>query len=246
MKILLLDVETSPNTVFTWGLFKQTISIDKIIDSSEVLCIAYKWLGEKDTFYLSKHNKKFMLRSIHKMLEEADAVVTYNGNSFDLPVLNKELLLEGFTPPAPYKSIDLCKVVQKRFRFPSSKLEYVCGALGLETKVKHEGFKLWVQCMAGDEAAWKRMQRYNRQDVRILEQLYQKLKPWVPSHPNHGTFDDLTCCPNCGSTKLQRRGLAHTQHFSYARYQCQECGAWSRSSAREKAKRKDRRVGVAQ
>jgi hypothetical protein len=248
LKTLLLDLESSPNTVFTWGLWKQTISIDKIIDSSEVLCWAAKWLDDESMHFRSKYHgsKKVMLKGMHALLDEADVVVTYNGNSFDLPVLNKEFAQAGFMPPAPYKSVDLCKVVQKKFRFPSSKLEYVCGALGLETKEKHEGFKLWVDCMAGVDSAWRKMSKYNQQDVRILEQLYAKLLPWIPSHPNHATFSDSVCCPSCGSKKFQRRGTAKTVVFEYPRFNCTACGAWFRGSKRVHSERGvgDRMVGV--
>ncbi len=243
IRILLLDIETSPNSAFVWGLWNQNISIDKIIDSSEVLCWAAKWLGEKHVLQFDKRAPG-MLNAMHNLLEEADAVVTYNGNSFDLPVLNKEFLSNDFNPPAPYKSIDLCKVVQKKFRFPSSKLDYVCKALGLDTKVKHEGFELWVKCMNDDAKAWKRMREYNRQDVVILEQLYNKLLPWIPSHPSHATFDDTKCCTNCGSTNYQRRGVARTMQFTYPRYSCNACGAWFRGTKREPSKNTKGRVAA--
>ena len=244
MKILLLDIETSPNTVFTWGLFNQNISIDKIIDSSEMLCWSAKWLDDTTIVYCDKSTKRTMLKWIHSLLNEADVVVTYNGNSFDLPVLNKEFLKAGFKPPSPYKSVDLCKIVQKQFRFPSSKLEYVSAALGLTEKHKHEGFKLWIDCMAGDEKAWRKMERYNKRDVVVLEELYLRLLPWIPSHPNHSTYDDRVCCPNCGSKHFQRRGVARTVQFTYSRFNCTKCGAWFRGTSQELSKRKQRVTSI--
>lgn len=230
MKLLLLDCETSPNSVYTWGLWNQNISIDKIIDSSELLCWSAKWYASNDVLYMSKlTGKKKMLRTVHKLLSDCDVAIHYNGNSFDLPVLNKEFVQAGLKPPAPYKSVDLCKIIQRSFRFPSSKLDYVCGALGLETKMKHEGFKLWIDCMAGNEKAWKRMELYNRQDVKILEQLYERLIPWITSHPNYGSFNDKACCPSCGGTKFQKRGTTTTRIFRYQRYQCR-CGFWFRDN----------------
>ena len=47
-KILLLDIETSPNMVYAWGLFKQNLSIDHIIEAGSTLCWAARWLGDKD------------------------------------------------------------------------------------------------------------------------------------------------------------------------------------------------------
>ena len=44
-----------------------------------------------------------MIKGIHKLLDECDAVIHYNGSKFDIPTLNKEFLLHGLHPPAPYK-----------------------------------------------------------------------------------------------------------------------------------------------
>ena len=70
-----------------------------------------------------------MLEGIHKLLDEADAVIHYNGKRFDIPSLNKEFLLNGMFPPAPFKEIDLLTVARGRFRFVSNKLDYVAQQL---------------------------------------------------------------------------------------------------------------------
>jgi len=181
-----------------------------------------------DSIHQSK--PKAMLGRIHKLLDEADAVVHYNGIKFDIPTLNKEFLKKGFGPPTPYKQIDLLRVCRYAFRFESNKLDYVSQALGIGAKVRHEGFELWTKCMAGDKSAWKRMERYNRGDVRLLEDLYKRLIPWIDKHPNHGAFQDVQCCPKCGSEKFQQRGWAVTTVMKYPRYQCQGCGGWFRGN----------------
>lgn len=53
MKILLLDIETAPNTVYTWGLFKQNIAINQIESPGYILCWAAKWLGDDRMFFSS-------------------------------------------------------------------------------------------------------------------------------------------------------------------------------------------------
>ena len=174
-----------------------------------------------------------MLKEIHKLLDEADVVIHYNGKKFDIPTLNKEFLLHGLTPPAPYKQIDLLKEVRSNFKFISNKLDYVAQALKLGQKVKHKGHQLWVDCMAGKEDAWQQMEEYNIQDVELLEKLYDSLKPWIKSHPNHGLYGevfDSHVCPNCSSGKLRRRGYAYSNTYRYQRYQCTDCGKWSRGA----------------
>jgi predicted RNA-binding Zn-ribbon protein involved in translation (DUF1610 family) len=203
-------------------------------------------LGEKKVMFASVHDSspKRMLRKIHMLLDEADAVITYYGDNFDLPTLSKEFVTHGFMPPSPVKKIDLCKIVQTTFRFPSNKLDFVAQALGLGHKERHEGFEMWVKCMAGDAKAWRAMEKYNRRDVTLLEELYDKLRPWIKSHPNHRLYDESALCPNCGSTRHQRRGYAMTRAFKYSRYQCLDCGAWFRGVHAQRGPR-ERYVPVA-
>lgn len=232
MKILLLDIESSPNTAHVWGLWQQNVSINQLMESSYVLCYAAKWLGEKEVKFDSVHQSKpkTMLKGIHGLLNDADAVVHYNGTKFDIPTLNKEFLLHSFNPPSPYRQVDLLRVVRSNFRFPSNKLDYVAQRLNLGKKHEHEGHELWVKCMNGDKDAWKRMEKYNIQDVILLENLYGALRPWIKSHPNHNLFSDDHVCPNCGSSSLQRRGTAISATGTYQRYQCRSCGTWSQST----------------
>jgi DNA polymerase elongation subunit (family B) len=232
MKILLLDIETSPNTAHVWGLWQQNVSINQLMESSYVLCYAAKWLGEDDIYFDSVHQSKpkTMLKGIHALLESADAVIHYNGTKFDIPTLNKEFLLTKLLPPSPYKQIDLLRVVRSNFRFPSNKLDYVSQRLGLGKKHAHEGHDLWVKCMNGDKDAWKRMEEYNIQDVVLLESLYDNLLPWIKNAPNRNLYQDITGCPTCGSTHLQKRGTAVSTTGSYQRYQCRGCGSWAQGT----------------
>ena len=231
MKILLLDIETSPNLAHIWGLRDQYINPQHLLESSYVLCWAAKWLNDKEVFFdsVKQSSAKTMLRKIHKLIDSADAVVHYNGSKFDIPTLNKEFLLHSLPPPAPYKQIDLLKSVRQQFRFPSNKLDYVAQRLGLGKKTEHEGYTLWVKCMNKDKDAWVKMEEYNKQDVLLLEKVYAKVLPWIKNHPNRGLFDG-NGCPTCGSERLQKRGYAHTSTGTYQRFQCVECGSWSRST----------------
>jgi len=232
MKTLLLDIETAPNKVYSWGLFNQNISINQIVEPGYTLCYAAKWLGSKKMLFDSVHQSsvEHMAQSMHDLLEEADAVVHYNGTKFDIPTLNKEFLLLGITPPSPYAEIDLLRTARRKFRFTSNKLDYVCQQLGLGAKTHHTGMQLWHDCMNGCNKAWKLMEKYNRNDVKIMEELYHKLLPWIEQHPSVGLYTDdkEPCCRNCGSHDVQRRGYAMTTLGKYQRYQCVSCGRWGR------------------
>ena len=206
------------------------------MESSYVMCWAAKWLGDKEVFFSSMmettHRK--MIKNIYKLLEEADAVIHYNGTKFDIPTLNKEFLLLGLTPPSPYKEIDLLRTSRSKFKFPSNKLDYVAQALGLGEKVKHIGHELWIRCMNKDKQAWDMMKKYNIQDVVLLEKVYEKMLSWIRNHPNQNGYHAGVVCPNCGSSNLIKRGSSCNTNTVYQRLRCKDCGKWSRSNKQMK------------
>jgi DNA polymerase III epsilon subunit-like protein len=218
-------------------LFNQFHSIDKILQAGQVLCWAAKFVGSKEVKF-ARHDEPHFLTAIHAMLDEADAVITYNGKSFDVPHLNREFLRNGMAPPSPFKHVDLFLTVKKQFNFPSNKLAYVAKELGIGEKTEHEGFPLWIKCAAGDKNAWAKMRKYNLQDVILTEKLYHKLLPWVSGLPNRALYGSSNnpVCPVCGSTHIQQRGYYRTNTQMYKRFQCQSCKAWGRSRFTEVAK----------
>jgi DNA polymerase elongation subunit (family B) len=246
MKILLLDIETAPNEVYSWGLWDQNIATNQVRETSYILCWAAKWFEKDKVMFDSVHQStaKRMLGGMHTLLDQADIVVHYNGLKFDIPTLNKEFIQRGFSPPAPYKQVDCLKEVKRMFRFQSNKLDFVSQALDIGAKSEHEGFELWVKCMKGDKDAWKRMEKYNRQDVKLLESLYTKLRPWIEKHPNIGAFEDIPACPKCGSEKRQQRGYAVTQLLKYPRYQCMGCGGWFRGNKSVSLRKQERMANI--
>ncbi len=186
MKRLLIDIETAPNVAHIWGMFNQNIAPKQILATGYTLCWSAKWYEGKQILFDSIHktDEEHMLKRVWKLLDEADAVIHYNGSRFDVPTLNKEFLKNNLLPPSPYKQIDLIKTVRQQFRFHSNKLDEVLKYLGMEAKVQNKGHELWVECMAGDDSAWRQMERYNKRDVAIMEDFYTRLLPWIKSHPN--------------------------------------------------------------
>lgn len=218
-----------------WQLFKVNVSLNQLMETGQVICFAAKWLDEEEVVFLSDFEvgHTAMVEGAFNLINEADVVVHYNGSKFDLPHLNREFLLAGLPPPAPVQEIDLLKVVKKKFRFTSNKLDHVAQQLGIGSKVSHEGHELWVKCMEGDPEAWERMELYNRGDVILTEDLYKRLLPWIENHPHIGLYaDDEECCPNCGGHDLEKRGFSFTGVSKFQRFRCKQCGRWSRSGRR--------------
>lgn len=241
MKLLTIDIETSPNVAHVWGLWQQNVSLNQLRESGQVICWAAKWYGKKGVEFRSDFHDghEAQIQRAWELMSEADALIHFNGNSFDVPWLEAEFVTAGLEPPAPHVNIDLLRVVKKRFRFPSNKLQYVSTRLGLPGKVQHSGHDLWVRCLQGDEKAWNTMRRYNKQDVVLTEQLFDTLRPWITGLPNpalYGEDGEPEAC-GCGNTQLQQRGYAYTTVSRYLRYQCvgdNGCGRWLRGGKRDK------------
>jgi hypothetical protein len=249
MKILFLDIETSPYTALVWGVRKQYLTSKNLLDTASVLCYAAAWADSDYTLFdsIQRSTPDEMIQGIHNLLDEADAVVTYNGNSFDLPMLNREFLKRRLAPPSPYKSIDVYRTVRSKFRFASAKMDDVLKELGYSGKTEHRGLKLWLDCMNGKKDAWEEMETYNVNDVTELENLYNDVLPWITNHPNRSLFDEKLCCPNCGSTKYQARGTRKLATGGlYQRYQCSAkgCGKWMRGNVRLNPKEKKPEVMI--
>lgn len=235
-RILTLDIETRPAVVETWSLHNAFISIEQVREPGSILGFGYKWRGARKVGWVQTDGIASVALEARELLHQADIVVTYNGNAFDLKHLRREILLAGLTPPSPFKSIDLYRVVRANFKFQSNKLGFVAAELGVGSKASTGGYGLWRGCMAGDEAAWRKMARYCRQDVRVTEGLYDVLRPWVPNHPHVGLWIDgeAPMCHACGSHNLTRQGTRQANAVSYQRLQCQDCGAWSRGTTIER------------
>jgi uncharacterized protein YprB with RNaseH-like and TPR domain len=177
-RILIVDIETAPNSAYVWRFFKENVGAKQVIQNSYMLSYAAKWLGEKEIFYedLSNQHEAQMLNTLHPLLDEADIVVAHNGDGFDLPHIQGRFLMHNIKPPAPYKQVDTVKVARKEFNFPSNSLEYLSNVLDLAIKKgqhkKFPGFELWLGVLRNDPEAWAEMREYNIDDILVLEQLY--------------------------------------------------------------------------
>lgn len=242
MKILAWDIETGPNLAYVWGLWDQNVALNQIEDRGEVLSFAARWIDEpksKIEFWQGGHAPdgahEEMVNRAWELLDQADALVSWNGKGFDTKHMNRAFLLAGLAPPSPAKEIDLMLVARSRFKFVSNKLDNVAQELGLGSKVKHSGFDLWRRCLLGEAKAWAEMRKYNEQDVHLLVDLYYRLLPWITGHPNRNLYDPKTDgCPKCpaGPDALIRQGFRPTMTGMYQRYQCTECGGWSSEGTR--------------
>ena len=225
--ILILDIETMYAIVHTWSLWPKFISPNDIIEPVSTICWAAMWDHERSTMF-GKMSDPDGLDTLYNLIDEADAIVGYNSKGFDMKHLMKDFILAGYHPPSSWADIDLYTTVRGQFKFQSNKLDYVCQQLRIGRKTKHEGMGLWDRVKAGDPKAWKKMEQYNRNDVKMTKALYHTLLPWIKNHPNVGMWvmdPHNPVCTHCASTDLVHKGKQmNTKTQSYLRYKCNNCG----------------------
>src|SRR5258705_7792106 len=136
MRVLMIDIETTPDKSYHWGRFNQNIGINQTIEEGAMVCFAAKWYGQDEIEFYSEWQDGLegMVHEAWRLLDEADVVVHFYGSQFDIPHINTSCLRLGFPPPSPFKQIDLKLVVGRKFKFSSNKLEFVSRVLGLEGK----------------------------------------------------------------------------------------------------------------
>ena len=238
-RVLLIDIETAPILGYTWKTYDTNII--KVVRDWYILCFAYKWLDEKSThvdslrmhpdYLLSEQDDFSLCGELWRLLEEADIVIAHNGNRFDVKKIQARLLINGYRPPSPFKTIDTLQVARAHFGLTSNKLDSIGEQLKLGRKVETGGFKLWEDVVAGLLPAWQKMEKYNKQDVVLLEKVYEELRPWMPRHPNMAVYspDGACVCSHCMSKNVVlTENKYYTNSSAYKKYLCQNCGAWSR------------------
>lgn len=182
--------------VWVWELWDtNAIEVER---HGHLLCFAYKWLDQKrthvrglDDFVGYKRysgNDKALCKELFSLLNEADVVVCHNGNSFDLKKVQYRFLVNNIKQPSPYIRIDTKLEIKKIAKFASHKLDDLGGEMKFGRKLKHQGWPLWKGCYEGENKSWRKMKSYNKVDVKLLEELYLKLLPWI----KNPTYKSLT------------------------------------------------------
>ena len=237
-KVLCFDIETLPMKLYAWDLYPHFYSPDNIIQDYTILSWSAKWLFDDKVYGEILTSEEALARddlrivaSMWKMLNEADIVIGHNANKFDVRKLNTRFLYHRFDPPSRYQVIDTWKAAKDRFGFSSNKMDWINRYLELNTKMDTD-FDLWIACDKGEKVALKTMIEYNKYDVLILEEMYVRLRSWIPAHPNMNVYTttDETGCPVCGTKDIVVGGVYATPVNLYRAFRCSNCGTIGRSS----------------
>ncbi len=234
-KILTLDIETAPIEAYVWGIHDQNIGISQIKKDWHLLGFGAKWFNDPASklIYLdNRKNRKVeddrnLITAMWKLLDEADIVVTQNGDKFDFKKFNARAVMQGHQPPSFYRSTDVLKECRKVFGFTSQTLEYTADIVNNEYKKLHHpkfpGMELWKQCLAGNEEARNAMKEYCSHDVLATEEKLKKIWAWIKT-PNLAVYyEDTTVRCICGSKNIYKKGFVYTNSGKYQGYKCKDC-----------------------
>jgi uncharacterized protein YprB with RNaseH-like and TPR domain len=227
-KILLYDLETT----------------NLKADFGTILCIGYKWYNEdyiycpsitdyagwkKDPSDCKKLLK--LLTDFKKVWDTADIVVSYFGKGFDMKFLNAKTFeydmepLRQFNGPSHVDCFYTVKGTMALSRKSLQNVGYVGGFSAEKTPV--EG-KIWRRAATGHAPSIKYIIDHCYADIELLEEAYDRLKPYMKQHPRVSGYGP---CRQCGSTKLEGRGYLVTQlKGKVQRIHCNNCGAWDQRS----------------
>lgn len=238
-KVLLFDIEivATPSERLTEYLYtKQYKEINRIMMGAEIatiICIGYKWLGEKKLHcidVISSPAKKGqqpdyeVLRKFSEIANEADVMVGHYSTGFDLKFVQSRLLINDLLILPPHRHFDTCMIAAKKLHLASNRLDDIAKTLNVKhRKVDKGGWKWWLALAKGDMSPMKPMIKYCMMDVQVLEDIFLKLRPLITNYP------DLQrgVCPQCKSTRLQKRGTIILKSKTKERLQCQDCGSWT-------------------
>jgi DNA polymerase elongation subunit (family B) len=229
IKRLFFDCETSPNIGMFWSAgYKLNITADSIIKERAIICICYKWGGSDEVYHLTwdkNQNDKKMLEQFIKIANEADELVGHNGDKFDLAWIRTRCLYHNIPIFPNYTTIDTLKHARAKFKFNSNKLDYIAKFLGIGGKI-HTGYDLWKNIVLDkDKESLDKMVEYCKNDVVILEKVYNRMATVIPHKLHHD--GDKTTCPECGSNKLtfSKRRISAMGTMRY-QLQCKGCGRY--------------------
>lgn len=240
MRIVFYDIETSPLIACTWGLWDQTIPTSSILQDTFIICAAWQVHGQSKIYSVSvlddrprfkkDHTDDYhVVKALHRLFSTADVIVGHNANQFDWKRFMGRVIYHKLPPLNIPQMVDTLKEARK-YGFTSNKLDYLGKHLKVDQKLGKET-GLWPKAAQGDKAAIKKMLVYNRGDIPPLVGLYERLRPYMTTHPNFNLFSNAICCPRCESNSFQRRGYRRTAVSMFQRYQCNECLGWFESTA---------------
>ncbi|MEM2878885.1 MAG: ribonuclease H-like domain-containing protein [Candidatus Hadarchaeales archaeon] len=169
MKVAYLDIETTAlkaneGRIVAIGLMKG--------DNLEV------------KFGTTVEDESLMLEWLKRELEGCDLLVTWNGESFDIPFILSRAVFHGIQmrPLLQVHSLDLYEWSKSHLLLSSHRLEAVARFIGISVMGNFHGGDvptLTKLAEGGDEDARRMIVEHCREDILLLRRVHERLRPMI-------------------------------------------------------------------
>jgi uncharacterized protein YprB with RNaseH-like and TPR domain len=225
-KILFLDIETT----------------DLDADFGNMLAFGYKWQdGPTKVISILDTNPicnacglveaiddKELIKEAIGVIEQADMYVTWYGKQFDQKFLNTRILDAKLKPLPPTPHLDLYWTARMHLKLTSNRLASVQDFLRLPTEKTTLKKRVWRKAQAGHVPSIRYIVDHCEKDVEVLQEAYERLKPYVRQHPVITLLTSRVCKVDGG--KMQSKGQVWAGGKQLRRLKCQKCGAWGKEA----------------
>lgn len=251
VNVLAWDVETLPMIAPLWGLYKQNVRQESIVENTALFCACWQTvdqhgdakgpvqsvsiLDDDRRFRKNIYDDEHVVRELHKALMDADIYLYQNGDRFDLRKFNARAAYYGLDPVPPKQTIDTLKRAKQVFALDSNKLDFMGRYFGVGEKMETGGQQLWdniIQCKyppVGKEPDIELTRKtisyavkYCKQDVKLLIEVFKRIRPYIKL-PTFSLYLAKLGCIHCGGQDYKKFGTRYTPSGRYQRYWCNTC-----------------------
>lgn len=239
LKVVHLDIETSPYLVWTYPLWDANIPTENIEVPMQVTSIGWmfedgkvKVKGWKDSYvdYWIQNKKRDydLLKEVIPEINEADIIIGQNLNSYDIKKIQWRLCELKLPPLKNIITIDTLRQSRKAFSPPSHKLDYKSKVHGKGGKIK----QTMEDCIAvakGDKKKQTIRMKYNAKDVTDERHMFWKELDYyiLPKALLNMLYNyvkkEKPFCIKCAARHQKRFDVKSIRHKRENKYQCNQC-----------------------
>lgn len=131
---------------------------------------------------------KNLVRAISDELESHDVLVAHNGQNFDLPMIRTRQVRWRQRRLPDMKVVDPWLIAKRKFRLKSNSLGRIADYLGITDRKTPLDMSTWAAAMNdGDRRALNDIVRHCQADVRVLDGVFDLVKPFVKVLDDRGS-----------------------------------------------------------
>ena len=234
LKVAYLDIETSPYLVWTYGIFKTTISPTQIEQDTMITSAVLLYEDNKVPIVMNwnpniKDKDKQLLKDLMKHIRDAEVIIMQNGDKFDAPIIQDRLFKVGLEPLKNIITLDTLLWSKRSFKRASHSLNYRSKVCNLGGKIRQD-MSDCIDVAKGNDTKQKQRTKYNIKDVLDTRTIFWKELDYYSLPASALNIlskyqDAIPICIKCAAKRQKRYDISQTPQYNI----CRSCGyKWSR------------------